>query len=574
MKRTFFRKILYGYIAIISLIVILVLGFSFQAVKSYHLQLLTDHMVTVGTLTKSKIGPLVEAEKIAEAEEWVVQLGRDSGLRINLIDPQGKMLSDSTNQISPDNQKQYTEILIALTGETGKHLRRMEESDMYRLYVALPIVNSSQSVIGVVRVSFSLEDIYASLIPVWHTMVRIAIIAFLLALIGALWLARNVTLPIEQLSQAVSKISKGNFETKVFLQTNDEVQTLADNFNTMTEQMRHLFDQLRESKEEMDSIILSIQEGVCVIDRHGIVTLANNSFVRIFPEMKPGEYYWETLRNVYIGELLKESKDKKQNLIKELQWNERDYLCSTTYVSAKKEMIIVVHDITQIKQMEQMKKDLVVNVSHELKTPLTALKGFSETLQDMEEDEQKKHYLDIIVRHIYRLSRIVEDLLVLSELENDRYKLVQEPVELVKILTDVASMFESAAEEKGLQLKLEMESNLPPIKGDSFKLEQVFINLIDNAIKYTDQGSIHVLAIKDQKNIKITIQDTGIGMPQEAVSRVFERFYTVDKSRSRKLGGTGLGLSIVKHSVLLHDGSIDLKSQLGKGSTFVLKFPY
>lgn len=238
----------------------------------------------------------------------------------------------------------------------------------------------------------------------------------------------------------------------------------------------------------------------------------------------------------------------------------------------KEEMIILLSDITGITNLEKIKKDFIVNVSHELKTPLTAIKGFVETL-DEEENIKNKDYIDIIKRHTDRLIFIVQDLLHLSSLEEGGGGAEIEKVDLEHLIEKIIRMFDEKVKGKSIKLNFRLINKVPQLSGDIFKLEQMFINLIDNAIKYTDKGNIYISLDKDNESIIIVIQDEGIGISDEHLSRIFERFYVVDKSRSRKLGGTGLGLSIVKHIVMLHRGTVDVDSVQGKGTKFTIKLP-
>ncbi|RLE05479.1 MAG: PAS domain-containing sensor histidine kinase, partial [Candidatus Aminicenantes bacterium] len=262
---------------------------------------------------------------------------------------------------------------------------------------------------------------------------------------------------------------------------------------------------------------------------------------------------------------------EKKNLLEEIELNKKIFLCSFVFIPSKEELIIVFHDITEFKRLEKIKRDFVVNVSHELRTPLTAIKGYVETLEEEVEGEAKR-YLEIIKKHTERLINIVQDLLLLSELEEKGLSEAREDVDLKDMVEDVFKIFKQKAEEKNLKLSLVSE-NKPVVRGDPFKLEQMFINLIDNAIKYTEKGEVLVSLKRADKGVVVEVKDTGVGIPAEHLDRIFERFYVVDKSHSRKLGGTGLGLSIVKHIVLLHNGKIDVESKLGKGAKFTIVLP-
>jgi two-component system phosphate regulon sensor histidine kinase PhoR len=247
----------------------------------------------------------------------------------------------------------------------------------------------------------------------------------------------------------------------------------------------------------------------------------------------------------------------------------RNYLCSISFLSSSGQIVLTLHDITQIMQLSTIKKDFVVNVSHELRTPLTAIKGFVETLE-VEKVGKSKRYLEIIKRHTDRLISIVQDLQQLSELEAME-QLEPETVNLAQLLQPILKMFETQLASKGLDVELNLDD--VEVSADPFKLEQVFINLIDNSIKYTEKGRITISAEQDAKQTRIVVQDTGIGIPKEHLPRIFERFYVVDKSHSRKMGGTGLGLSIVKHIVQAHRGTITIESEVRGGTKVTITLP-
>jgi two-component system phosphate regulon sensor histidine kinase PhoR len=288
--------------------------------------------------------------------------------------------------------------------------------------------------------------------------------------------------------------------------------------------------------------------------------------------MVEGKFYWEVLREPNFSDLIKKVQQEKRSRTEELSLDEKSYLCSATYLDSRGETVITLHDITEVKKVEKIKKDFIMNISHELRTPLTAIKGFVETLEE-EVDRDKRHYLEIIKRHTDRLINIVKDLLILSELEEKETKLEVEEVDVAALVKDIMKIFEQKLKDKRLEVEVKVEEKIPSVKGDPFKLEQMFINLIDNAVKYTEKGKITIAVERKEDRIAIEVKDTGIGIPREHISRVFERFYVVDKSRSKRLGGTGLGLSIVKHIALLHGGEVAVESDPGKGTSFTVLLP-
>jgi len=319
-------------------------------------------------------------------------------------------------------------------------------------------------------------------------------------------------------------------------------------------------------------------EGVVVLNSQKRVVLANKSFKKMgdfSSEPIIRKAYWEVLRNMDLKELIDKVFKSNETETSEIRYQNKVYLGNGTSLSMTrgKGIVIVLHNITEIKQLERVKADFVANVSHELRTPLTAIKGFVETLEE-DASEQQKHFLEIVNKHTDRLTNLVSDLLLLSRIESKGKELEVEDVNLKEVMEDVLKIFEGKSKEKNLKLKLVTPDMLPLIKVDSFLIKQLFINLIDNAIKYTKEGEIKVEIIPQNQKVEIRVSDTGIGISEEHLERIFERFYVVDKARSRQLGGTGLGLSIVKHIVLLHNGEIFVDSRVSKGTIFAITLPY
>jgi two-component system phosphate regulon sensor histidine kinase PhoR len=341
----------------------------------------------------------------------------------------------------------------------------------------------------------------------------------------------------------------------------------------MNEEMQRMFTELNQQKEKLDSIIHSLQEGLLVVDKQGRIIRANESFWRIAGgQPLDGKLYWQIMRNSQLAELLKKAGIEKRNFVEEIAMGNRIFMCSVTPLEGGEEIVSIFHDITEIKDIEKIKKDFVINVSHELRTPLTAIKGYAETLRKEVDTTPGKKYLEIVERNTNRLINIVNDLLLLSSLE-EKPTLELENIDLSDFLENVIRIFDQRVKDKQLSLMIDVKEDLPPIRADLFKLEQMLVNLLDNAVKYTDRGEINVSVDFQDKRVRIQVRDTGIGIPKEDIPRIFERFYVVDKSRSRKSGGTGLGLSIVKHIVLLHHGTIGIESAPGKGTSVTITLP-
>ena len=549
----------------------LVFLFSFRTIKLHYINTLSLDLKNLAYTLKLKVLPLVEENDFKGLDSLVKEIGKNIKTRITIIAPSGKVLADSEkNPEFMENHNSRPEVKQARIKGFGKSLRFSTTVKEEMLYVAVP-VRSKEKFLGVLRVSLFLKDINKLLNNLKLKIFGIVIFITFLSLLGAFLFSRNLSYPLKELASVSKKLADGDFSARVSFKRKDEIGKLAGSFNKMSEELKRLFDNLTLKQEELNSIITSLEEGLLVLDKRGRIILFNKSFKNLVQINPEGRFWWEVLRNPSIAQLIEQAKEEKRISSQELELNGKVFLCSFVFMPSKEELIIVLHDITEFKKLEKIKKDFVVNVSHELRTPLTAIKGYVETLEE-EVKGSSKHYLDIIKKHTERLINIVGDLLLLSELEEKGLTQTGEKVNLEEIAKDVCKIFTQKAKEKNLKLSLICESK-PVIRGEPFKLEQMFINLIDNAIKYTEKGEVFVALKQSDKKVIVKIKDTGIGIPKEHLDRIFERFYVVDKSRSRKLGGTGLGLSIVKHIVLLHNGKIDVKSTPGKGTEFIITFP-
>ena len=574
MKNSIFVKIFGGYLLIVIVILAITFPLSFRAIRHHHIDTLTNNLKNLCITLKLKISPLLEKNRIEELNTLIIELGKQTDTRITIISPDGVVFADSEKDPTlMESHKSRIEIIQAIKYGFGTSLRYSASVKEEMLYVAVPIEKDGK-VYGVIRASLFLKEINTLLNNLKMNIIKIAVIIVLILLIGAFLFSRNFSRPLNELAIASSKVAKGDFSAKVVLKSRNEIRELADSFNYMTDQINTLFTQLSHQKEELDSIISSINEGLCVIDKEGVISISNESFRKtVQNDSVKGKLYWEVLRKNRFDELIKKVRSEQNNIVDEIKLNSKIFLCSATFCSNKEDIVVTLHDITKIKNLENTKKDFVTNVSHELRTPLTAIKGFVETLQDTNNDDENQHYLNIINRHTDRVIRIVNDLLLLSKLEGTSDSLEWEKVNLKDLIENILKIFEHSLKEKNLVLKFNEDNNLPIIKADPFKLEQVFINLIDNAIKYTERGEVVISLSHNNETVIIEIEDTGICIPREHLPRIFERFYVVDSSRSRKLGGTGLGLSIVKHIVLLHNGKIEVKNIPGAGTSFVVTLP-
>ena len=573
MNRSFFGKIFIGYLLIILTLSSLILVLSLNTVREFYRDVLTDNLSNLGYTLNPKVLDFMNAGRAKELDGFIKDLGSKIHTRLTIIATDGRVMADSEEERqSMENHSYRPEVSEALQGKTGKSIRFSSTANKDTLYVAVPLENAG-NIIGVIRTSLSLEDIDRLLTKLYYHVVQISLVIILIALLGALLISNSIVRPIKNLISAARKVASGDFSVRVFLKNRDELGELAGSFNRMNEEMQKMFSEIGQQKEELNSIIHSLQEGLLVLDRQGRIIRANESFWKIIGNQGlEGKHYWEAIRSPQMAELLKKTGSERKNYLEEVPLGQRVFICSVAPLKKGEDIVVIFHDITEIKNAEKVKKDFVVNVSHELHTPLTAIKGYAETLLEEVPAEPGKKYIEIIQRNTDRLINIVNDLLMLSSLEEGA-SLELEVIDLRSFIENVARIFDQRLKDKQLALVVEVKESLPAIKADQFKLEQVVVNLLDNAVKYTERGEIVVSVDIHDQQVSIQVRDTGIGIPKDAIPRIFERFYVVDKSRSRKSGGTGLGLSIVKHIVLLHNGEINIKSAPGEGTAVTVTLP-
>ena len=573
MKRSFFSKIFIGYLLIILSLSSLILALSLNTVREFYRDVLTDSLKNLAYTLHPEVAHFLDTGRANELDGFIKNLGSKIHTRVTLIATDGTVLADSDeNTPLMENHSHRPEVVEALRGKTGKSIRFSSTASKNMLYVAVPSEKNGK-ITGVIRTSLFLQDIDSLLTQLNYHVAWISLGIVLIALLGALLISNSIVRPIKNLTAVARKVASGDFSGRVFLKNKDELRELADSFNRMNEEMQRMFAELGQQQEELNSIIYSLQEGLLVVDKQGRIIRANESFWRIAGSQPvEGKPYWQTIRNPQLAELLKKAGTEKRNFVEELPLGERIFICSVTPIEGGEDIVSLFHGITELKNLERIKKDFVVNVSHELRTPLSAIKGYAETLHEEVAAAPMRKYVEVIQRNTDRLINIVNDLLLLSSLE-EKAALELEDIDAKGLLENVVRLFDQRLKDKQLSLAMDVQKNLPPIKADLFKIEQMLINLLDNAVKYTDRGGIAVSVDAQGKRVRIRVRDTGIGIPQDDIPRVFERFYVVDKSRSRKSGGTGLGLAIVKHIVLQHSGTIGIESVPGEGPTVTVALP-
>ncbi len=509
------------------------------------------------------------------------EIGKVLGVRVTIVDISGKVVADS--EVSRENLKYLEnhsnrpEILSALKKNIGISKRYSTTLKQEMLYVAVPLIKK-EKLLGTVRLALPLVEVERTIFQAK----RIALISLglglLMAMVFSLLLSYSFAKPIKKITETATAMAKGDLKKRIGIYPKNEIGILAYTIDDLARTLEQYITQLNQEKGYLETILKSIYEGIVVTDKNGKIVLFNDTFKLLFPQVEIGKNSIEILRDEALLNGIEEVIKGKERLSIELALSlpkERVFevhLCGIRHNTKTIGSIAVFYDITHLKRLERMRQDFVANVSHELRTPLTSIKGYAETLLYEEDIKKIKEFSSIILKHTDFLIKLTQDLIELSTIESRGFRFEKEHVSLKELIEETIKTFKDEAQRKGIELKMQIKDT-QTIWANEERARQVFNNLIDNALKYTEKGKIEISAEEQGRFIIIKVSDTGIGIPKKDLTRIFERFYRVNKERSRESGSIGLGLSIVKHIVEAHDGEVWVESELGKGSTFFVKWP-
>ncbi|OGG54902.1 MAG: hypothetical protein A3F84_27245 [Candidatus Handelsmanbacteria bacterium RIFCSPLOWO2_12_FULL_64_10] len=548
-------------------------------------------------------------------------LGLLTGVRVTLIDRSGTVLGDSGVEgpalPGVENHAGRPEVREALASGVGSDVRRSATVGVDLLYVALLVPEASQAV-RVVRLAAPLTDVQKILDQIRDTLLIASLWGLLLSLVLCYGASYVISRPIRTMTSVARDMARGDFSARAYAPSSDELDSLARALNEMSSQLKARIDQITEEKSLLEAVLASATEGILVTDERGSVLSANAALRDLFqaPPSSPvvGRPSIEVVRNPDVQDAIERTLRSGEETVREvalLSPAERRLEAHFNPIRLHDAVIGSVgifYDVTEMRRMERMRRDFVANVSHELRTPLTAIKGCAETLADGALDDRgaAHRFVGTIRSHADRLSALIDDLLSLSRIESGAQEVrrVSQPIQ--PILRSAVQVVEAAAMQKRITLQTGVPDALPDIPCDETLIEQALVNLLDNAVKYTQEGGrvgieariVHGQGETEKRRngetergergnspiprfpdspapgwVEVAVKDTGIGISPEHLPRVFERFYRVDRARSRALGGTGLGLSIVKHVVEAHGGSVRAESEVGKGSVFKILLP-
>jgi two-component system phosphate regulon sensor histidine kinase PhoR len=578
MKSRLFLKIFAVYIVI--LVVVLTLDSLFVV---YQARRDISRQIKEELITSGRIMLRIPLRQIIDEIPFLTPT---PGARVTVVDASGIVLADSEENIyKMDNHLYRPEIQEARLKGQGSAIRYSQTLRMDMMYVALPLKEKG-NIVGYVRLSKPLRQVNAAINHFYRTAFRVALIILISFLLLALFFIPRLISPLLRITAYTERVRGKGVPGRLLVYSRDEIGQLADNINLLVQKYEDNLHLALEEREKLESAFSSMVEGIVILNRENRIERINKGMGDIMGDASldvSGETPLEIFRNVELQDNLARCRETGEPFSQEVLFGDDKPKILKANVApikdlpgAEQKMIMVFHDVTQLRRLEKMRTDFIANVTHEIKTPLTAIIGFVQTLQEGAiKDEPKAHrFLDIISDHALRLNRLIDDLLTLSSIELGETKLDLGKIDARAAVEKAIAIVGKKAKEKGLAINNDLPDIVPAITADADGIIQILVNVLDNAVKYTATGGITISASQDEGGyLALTIADTGIGIPENEFSRLGERFYRVDKMRPRDLGGTGLGLSIVKHLLKAHNGWMEVESNMGMGTAVKLFFP-
>jgi two-component system, OmpR family, phosphate regulon sensor histidine kinase PhoR len=586
-RRTFFGQLFPAFLLIALLSIVLVTWHATNELERFYSDRTQDELAVRADLVEARfVGPLLTNDS-RQVDALCKQIASKDPMRLTVVLPSGQVVGDSEEDPARmDNHADRPEIVQSLRTGQGISVRFSDTLQREMVYVAR-LIRDNGKTLGVLRASVSLAFIDHELDAIHRRMTLAALLAAGLAGIFSLWISRRFSRPLARLKTGAERFAQGELATPLVVPDSLEIGALAESMNQMAADLDDRIQTTVRQRNELETVLASMIEGVLAIDTDAVVLNLNEAAARLIgvdaaeSRHRPLQ---EVVRNVEIHEIVRRviNSGKPDEAETVFQSNQKTviHIRATPLKGTRNEnsgVLVVMTDMSRIRHLEKVRQDFVANVSHELKTPITSIKGYVETLQDgaAEEKENLDRFLKIIHRQADRLQAIIDDLLALAQIEENGTKgaIALQRYPLLPVLQTAKDLCRPAASNKNMQIHV---SCLDGVEADIDVnlLEQAVLNLMDNAVKYSQPGTeVHVEAVAQERETIIRVRDQGPGIAAKHLPRLFERFYRVDKGRSRDLGGTGLGLAIVKHIAQAHRGTVTVQSQPGKGSVFTIRLP-
>lgn len=580
-------KIYPSYLIVVVLALAAMVWYTSDIVSALYNARLADDLKTEAVLTEKLLAGRFTLEASPEIDAVLKEVGPKIPIRITVLLPSGIVLGDSQEDPAKmENHSTRPEVVDALAGKVGISSRYSSTSQMGLVYAAVPVLKDGRTV-AVIRAALPHRSLDLVIREAYKEIIVGALIVFTLAAVLSFSISYTINKPIVQLKQGAARFAEGDLQYRLRVSELEEFGKLAVAMNKMASQLHERLNLITKQRNELEAVLSGMMEAVVVVDNDKRVLQINEAAEDLFGINKDrvrGKTIQEAVRNTdfhrFIAGTLAEDEPREGDIV--FMGDPERYLQAHGAILRDEQSrgigaVVVLNDVTRLKTLENIRRDFVANVSHELKTPITSIKGFLETLKEgaIHDPETAGRFLDIIIKHTDRMTFIIEDLLSLSRIEQDAEKgeIPLAPGSLEDVLEAVVKQCSPKAQSKGITVVCNCEKDMTANINQTL-LEQAIVNLADNAVKYSDPGkTVTIECLRTPSEITIKVIDQGCGIPKEHLTRVFERFYRVDKARSRKVGGTGLGLAIVRHIVNAHNGSITVESSPGRGSVFSIHLP-
>jgi len=565
MRSSIFLKLLGAFLAVI-LVATVILDFTIRAAWTHSLRREIERALVEKTRL---VASRVETERTRPLQKLAQEEAAAAHARVTVIDSTGKVLADS--EAAPERMENHAarpEFAAALHGGLGTHVRLSRTVGIEFLYVALP------TSAGAVRLAYPLSAVEQANAEVRRTLIGASAVALLAALLIAGLAAHLVARRLRRIVQFAERVAAGELSARIHEGYFDEIAQVAAVLNKTAQRLEDSFAQVERSRQQLETLLESLQDGVLAVDAGRRVQWANRAIERLGQQVRVGAPAVELIRDPDFLRLLEETLEKRKvsagSAASVVPGRAFDVTVAPLLAGGA---VAVLHDVTERERLEKTRRDFVENVSHELRTPLSSIQGYAETLLDAPAgDSNTREFLEIIRKNSVRLSRLSEDLLTLARVESGEERFRLESIAARELLEEALRDFRDAARARGLELAIERSVDVA-VRADPDAVHRVFSNLIDNALKYGGGERVLLGACEVRGGVEFYVRDFGSGIASEHLSRLFERFYRVDRARSRESGGTGLGLAIVKHIVLAQGGSVRAESELNRGSTFFFTLP-
>ena len=571
------------YLLVMLISVVAVAWYSSSALSRFYLNHTEKDLTARALFFEPQILQLIEPMDVQGIDKLCKEVGGHTMTRISVIMPSGKVVGDSSEDpVKMDNHVDRPEIMEASTGRVSSSIRFSRTLGQKMMYVAVPTMDE-RKVVTIIRTAVSISALDEAVADIRKKIALGGLVIAFIAAIISLLVTQRITRPIEQMKKWSESISRGDFDFNPPEAKSEEIESLSKAMNQMAKDLKGRIDFITRQRNQIEAVLASMVEGVVAVDAQQRVLSLNQAAGKMLgcdPKGAPGKTIQEIVRNTDFHDFVLMALQSEAPVEEELVLAGRHERYFKVRGMALRDAqakrigaLVVLNDMTQVTKLENMRRDFVANVSHEIKTPITAIKGFVETLLDgaLDDKENATRFLEIISRHTDRLKSIVEDLLELSRIEQTGGQ--ELPLEKASVKEALETAIQ-VCENRAISGKITIEMDCPDDLTATFDptmLEQAIVNLLDNAIKYSEEHAcVKVRAKSREHEVVIMVEDEGHGIPQEHLPRLFERFYRVDKARSRSLGGTGLGLAIVKHIMAAHGGHVSVESQTGKGAIFTL----